>query len=197
MTTTEDVWFLYEKRNDYADLIIFNKNECDKTEYDFDPSYICLIYSEIGNESPIYPEKIGNEFNKCNFKRKVYIKPGEECPICYEAINHKSNAYLTGCGHSFHKTCIFKHYEIRRQFNPNCSLYCPMCRSCLGLEIKDHLYRYRYTYINHLDNLENFWLKKELMYCDICHCNKDHYIGMKKDCDTCKEYIDGKLLFGL
>lgn len=185
MTTAEDVWYLYEKKNTYKDLIKHDKTTDYIDNFDTD------LY-----ESPVNPEKIGNQFNSCNFKRKVYIKPGEECPICLENIVTKSNAYLTGCGHSFHKKCLFKNYEANRKMKANCSLNCPMCRSNLGLEIKECAHRYL-CYDNYLDQLENFWLRNEFMCCDICYNKKDHYIGMKKDCETCKQYINGELLFGL
>jgi hypothetical protein len=183
MTTAEDVLFLYERNNRYYNIL----EEDNYFEHD-----------ENGNEInlPIIPETIGNQYIKCNFKRKVYIKPGEECCICLDKIYTKTNAYLTGCGHSFHKKCLFKSYEVKRKSNPNCTLNCPLCRSNMGLDIKDLAYRYRYVSFNQLDNLENFWIKKDYMNCDICY-NRDHYIGMKKNCNICKKYCDGELLFGL
>lgn len=186
MSTAEDVLYLYERNS-------FHYDKLDES---------CLGYSlydlnEEENNLPILPETIGNQFIKCNFKRKVYIKPGEECSICFEKIMTKRNAYLTACGHSFHKKCLFKTYQVKRQTNPYCSLYCPLCRAKLGLDIKDLAYRYRYICTNQLDNLENFWLRNDFMCCDICPNGKNHYIGMKKDCDTCKKYQDGELLFGL
>lgn len=186
MSTAEDVLYLYERNSLYYD-----KSSELFLEYS--------VYDKNGDESnlPIFPETIGNIFIKCDMKRKVYIKPGEECSICLEKIMTKRNAYLTACGHSFHKNCLFKTYETKRQTNPYCSLLCPLCRAKLGLDIKDLAYRYRYICTNQLDNLENFWLRKNYLCCDICPSKNFHYIGMKKDCNYCKKYQDGDLLFGL
>ncbi len=190
MSTAEDVLYLYERNTLYYDKLNYKLNDS-FLEYS--------IYDTDGEESnlPIFPETIGNPFFKCNFKRKVYIKPGEECSICFDKIMTKKNAYLTACGHSFHKTCLFTTYEIKRQTNPYCSLNCPLCRAKLGLDIKDLAYRYRYIFNNQLDNLENFWIKKDFICCDICPSKNFHYIGMKNNCEDCKKYQDGDLLFGL
>ena len=184
MTTAEDVLYLYERNSLYYD----------------NPSELLYIYDTYDNGKPanlpVNPEIIGNSLVKCDFKRKVYIKPGEECPICFEKIITKKNAYLTACGHSFHKKCLFMTYEANRKVNPYCILKCPICRSNLGLDIKDLAYKYRYP-DNQLDTLENFWIRKDFMCCDICPSNKFHYIGMSKICNTCKKYQSGDIMFGI
>jgi hypothetical protein len=193
MTTAEDVWYLYEKKNRYEDLIQHNnENIIQYEEENYDYDYDKDLYG-----CPIIPDTIGNIFNKCNFNRKVYIKPGEECCICLDIISKKTNAYLTGCGHSFHKKCLFKSYEVKRKSNPNCTLNCPLCRAHLGLDIRDLAYRYSPVPDRYLDNLENYWLRNDFMCCDICPNKKNHYIGMKKDCNTCMKYQNGDILFGL
>jgi hypothetical protein len=173
MSTAEDVWYLYERNNKY---------------YNNEEKYIL----------PIEPETIGNQSNKCNFKRKVYIRPDEECSICLDKINKKSTAYLTGCGHSFHKKCLFNLYEIKRNYNPFCVLKCPICRTNMGLEISELSFKYHINLNNNLDRLENFWIKKDYLCCDICPNRvKIHYIGMNKKCKTCIKYHNGDILFGL
>lgn len=186
MSTAEDVLYVYERNSLYYD-----KLNNSFIEYS--------LYDENGEKNilPVFPETIGNPFIKCSFKRKVYIRPGEECSICYDKIMTKTNAWLTPCGHSFHKKCLFMSYEIKRQINPYCSLKCPLCRTNLGLDIKELGYRYRYVFSNQLDNLENFWIRKDFICCDICPAKNFHYIGMKKDCKYCKKFQNGDLLFGL
>lgn len=147
---------------------------------------VCYCFSE----EPIKTITIGNNEVPCNIKRKCYIKPGEECPICMESITNKSNAYLTCCGHSFHKKCIFKSMETFWQHNYAKNFKCPMCRTNLGMDI--HAINERYT-INdnsgYLDELENFWFKKDFRMAHTCRNNYDHYLGMKKDCSHCRKYV--------
>lgn len=50
---------------------------------------------------------------------KCYINPQEDCSICLEKICNKSDAYLTNCGHAFHKSCLFKTYENGRFHHKN------------------------------------------------------------------------------
>ena len=85
-----------------------------------------------------------------NLKIKHYIKIGDECPICYEKIYNRKNAYLSDCGHSFHYECIIT-YEYKNSFD---GIYCPICRQDMGIynDIKD---RYINTN-NSFDNLEDF-----------------------------------------
>ena len=65
-----------------------------------------------------------------NLKIKHYIKIGEDCPICYEPIYNRNNAFLTDCGHSFHYSCIID-YDYKNSFNRN-GVYCPICRQDMG-----------------------------------------------------------------
>ena len=87
-----------------------------------------------------------------NLKVKHYIKIGETCPICYDEINHKRNAFLTDCGHSFHYGCIID-YDYKNSFEKK-GVYCPMCRSDMGLyeDLKDQFKDSKNT----LDNLQDF-----------------------------------------
>jgi hypothetical protein len=76
------------------------------------------------------------------------------------------------------------------------NFYCPMCRSNLGMDIHDINERYN---INNdkkhynLDILENFWLKKDFTIAYVCRNNFDHYLGMKRGCKKCENYVsEGK-----
>jgi thiol-disulfide isomerase/thioredoxin len=90
-----------------------------------------------------------------NLQVKHYIKIGETCPICYDEIIHKKNAFLTDCGHAFHYDCIIE-YDYKNSFT-KMGIYCPICRGDMGLydNLKDN---------NSLNDLENFEMniKKKL-----------------------------------
>jgi len=45
-----------------------------------------------------------------------------DCPICMEDL-HKTDLFVTRCGHQFHGTCMIRHIKL----NDNC----PMCRGLL------------------------------------------------------------------
>lgn len=89
-----------------------------------------------------------------NLKIKHYIKIGEECPICYEAIYNRKDALLTDCGHSFHYSCIIK-YDYKNSFLKN-GVFCPVCRQDMGNynDIKD-IYKYKTNALDQLDDFEN------------------------------------------
>ena len=184
MATVEDVLPLYvrEPNKIYHDCV--KMKSIDNCPNCFDNK--CYCYSE----QPVKTITIGNTEVPCNLKRKCYIKLGEECPICMEVIMNKSNAYLTFCGHSFHKTCIFKSMETFWIHNYAKNYNCPMCRTNLGMDIHDINQRY---YINdnsnYLDELEQFWFKKDFYVAHTCRNRYDHYLGMKKNCIQCEKYI--------
>lgn len=180
MTTSEDVFWLYErnKTKEYIDCIKL----CKPCPNLFDNECLC------DSSDPILPLTIGEQTVKCRFKVKSYIKFGEECPICFDPIQHKKNAYLTGCGHAFHRKCLFNTFQAKWETKPFSTLKCPMCRAALGCP--DMLERYNCCYYeeqNFLDNLEDFWLCKEYRIPDFCHSG-NHYLGMQKDCRRCINY---------
>ena len=61
-------------------------------------------------------------------KQIARIRTGinDECPICYNTINHKSLCILP-CGHAFHKNCIIT--DIHSRTDKTDSYNCPICRS--------------------------------------------------------------------
>ena len=89
-----------------------------------------------------------------NLKVKHYIKIGDNCPICFDEINHRKNAFLTDCGHSFHYSCIMK-YEYSTYFTTN-GIMCPVCRQDMGnySDMKD-LYPYSKNEFDKLSDFEN------------------------------------------
>lgn len=175
MATVEDVFDLYERNSYYYHNCKGTK--CIQLNDDVECfCYLCMT---------VYPVTIGDATVPCSFKRKRYIKPKEDCSICLDKIVKKTDAYLTPCGHSFHKLCIFKTLENK----PFSSLKCPNCRSKIG---NPELIS-RYSGETELDRLENFWITKELENPVFCS-NKGsgpnvHYLGLNKGCNTCKNYV--------
>ena len=179
MSTIDDIYWLYErnKKTEYMDCVKLQK-ECPNL---YDSKCYCTP-TDI-----VLPITIGDSDIKCRFKVKTYIKINEECCICLESINHKNNAHLTECGHVFHKKCLFKVFEMKwmKLRRTPCVLKCPICRRSISEPEFD---RYIFDMGNYLDKLENFWIIKDFIIPKFCIYNKNHYIGMKKECKECKEY---------
>jgi hypothetical protein len=180
MTTAEDVFYLYERNLlYYTDCRKNGKRKCEVLENDND----CYCHLE----SIVQPFTIGNQYVPCNIKRKCYIKQGEICPVCIDPIMTKSKAFLTLCGHSFHKSCIFKAFEQKSKDKYASNFYCPICRTNLGMDVYDISVRYNVKAGN-LDTIENFMITKEYMMPHICSKGWDHYLGINNTCKTCKKY---------
>lgn len=150
--------------------------------------YNLYEYANVDKTNLILPIKMGNDEMHPRLNTKMYIKPFENCPICYDDIIRKSDAYLSVCGHGFHKKCIFKAYEAK-QLGKKCSVFrCPCCRTSLGTDVEEINEKYNLfnDEMNGLDVLENFWIKKDYTMPLICN---NHYLGMNKNCPNCKKYI--------
>lgn len=174
MTTTDDIFWLYDRNSSiYSDCIKLKK-EC-KNLIDG----VCYC----SENDIVKPVIIGDKYIKCRFKVKSYVKIGDECPVCLEPIFHKINAYITGCGHAFHRNCLFKVFETKWKMKPYSTLKCPICRASQGFP--EMLERYD-TDGNEIDILENFWITKDYNMGTFCY--KNHHIGMKKDCSMCIKY---------
>ena len=187
MSTSEDVYWLYERNSkQYTDCVKSgNKNTC-ATIWNNE----CYCHEN----APVCPFTIGHQDMECRMKVKTYIKHGEECPICMEKIISKKSAYLTGCGHSFHKLCIFKSFEAKWKKKYCSQFRCPMCRSNLGVIDMGDRYNTNTnttTNINRnicgLDQLENFWLTKDFKLTHFCG---NHFLGMNRQCSKCKIYVE-------
>ena len=141
----------------------------------------------------VMKNKIGN--NKCvsDLKRKMYVKPFDSCPICYDKIIRKTDAYLTPCGHEFHKKCIFEAYVAKQCAKLHSNFKCPCCRLSLGTDIEEIIEKYNFWNGTELDNLENFWHKKDFIMPHICP-RGGHWYGMNKECNCCKKYWKSGIL---
>ena len=149
--------------------------------------YNLYEYTNKNNESIILPIKMGNDEMKPKLNIKMYVRPFDNCPICYENIIRKSDAYLSVCGHGFHKKCIFKAYEAKQLLKP-CSVFrCPCCRTSMGTDMEEMNERYDLynEKTNGLDILESFWIKKDYTMPLICN---HHYLGMERNCIKCEKY---------
>jgi hypothetical protein len=143
----------------------------------------------------VFPFTIGDQYRPCALNVKCYIKPGDECPICYDKITTKKTAFMTDCGHHFHKKCLFKYVETKwfsKEYLSESN--CPMCRCNLGHP--EFIQRYRASYFNafpnkndnELDKLEDFWISKEYKLPLFCCNGYNHYLGMKNECEYCENY---------
>ena len=190
MTTAEDVFYLYERNSSYYHNCS-QQGKMNTCPDNWNNQCYCCANQEV------LPLTIGDQTIPCSIKRKCYIKPNEECPICLENIFRKKESYISGCGHSFHKLCIFKSMETQWNTKYASNYKCPMCRSNIGTDIHELGLRYKFTG-NSLDNLENYWLNKDLMLAQMCGNNYDHYIGMKNGCFNCSKYREkGDLVYEL
>jgi hypothetical protein len=182
MSTAEDVFYLYERNSriyhDYSDYEDCVNKTCN-----------CYI------NKVVRPLTIGDQDTPCNIKYRCYIRPGTECPICYEQILTKSSAFITNCGHHFHKKCLFKYIENKRLDTSYMNVVkCPICRCSIGYP--EFVQRYRSSYYsynnlhdeNQLDKLEDFWLCQDYKLPDFCDNGYNHYLGLNSNCFVCKHY---------
>lgn len=164
-------------------------------------------------EGLLLPFTIGDKRIPCSFKRKCYIKQGDECPICFDAIQTKRSAYITACGHSFHKACLSRYMEskwLSTKYTSNAR--CPMCRSNLGHP--EFIQRYQASYFSFeeehvsdsretksakgLDRLEDFWISCDCKIPSFCSHGYDHFLGIDKHCFLCLSYREkGDVLYEL
>lgn len=187
-----DVWWLHERNSRYY-YTCKDVNKCPNA----------LSFSEDGddkqclchNDQIVVPQQIGEWWQPADIKVRSYIPIGADCPICLSPIRQKRNAWITFCGHGFHRTCLMQSYNIYMN-NKNIIHYtncmpCPICRSmlptcCCGFEIT----RYHQIYgepRNELDVLEEFTQTCDLLIPMECLRCKE-YLGMKKNCDKCSKY---------
>ncbi len=118
----DDVFWLYERNANFYRCCKTNGNTMANCRTVWNNECYCYESEEI------QPRTIGDQTLPCRFHVKTYIPIGEMCPICLDGIYIKNNAYLTGCGHAFHKSCI---RSVLETF-PHKNLMCPFCRANLG-----------------------------------------------------------------
>lgn len=197
MSTAEDVFYLYERNSRYYHDCSQNGN-LDTCKDCWSNECYCHLKQDV------FPFTIGDQYVPCSIKVRCYIRPGDACPICCDPILTKSSAFITGCGHHYHKKCLFKYMETKwnstRYLSP---IRCPMCRCCLGHPELVQRYRASYFGINYkndneIDKLEDFWISCEYKLPSFCSNGYDHYLGISKDCFCCKEYREkGDIIYGL
>jgi hypothetical protein len=151
-------------------------------------------YSDLGEEKKLehYSKKLENKVNNISKLEDRIQNLTDECPICMEPILRKSDAYLTSCGHGFHKKCIFHAFQTKMEDNCFALFQCPMCRSKMGDVCIQGKYNVNSNEYNILDELENYWSKKDFTMCILCDNECDHYQGMKSDCELCIRYRKDK-----
>lgn len=195
MSTAEDVFYLYERNSSHY----YNCHETGNIEncnYGYTKECYCHLKQDV------LPLTIGDQHSPCNLKIRCYIRPGDECPICYEQILTKSSAFITCCGHQFHKKCMFKYIQSKwLSISYTSTARCPMCRCSLGHP--EFVQRYKASYFNisykndnELDKLEDFWISCDYKLPSFCSNGYDHYLGMNKECFCCLNYREnGELLY--
>lgn len=166
--TFEDVFYLYEYN--------YNNKQID-----------------INKEKIVYPLKIGCDGNACKLNKKCYIKQGDDCPICYDKIMTKSTAFITPCGHQYHKSCLFQYMKNKwNTMGYTALISCPICRR--KVEHPHFVRRYKSSYFSTnklnvpLDKLEDFWLSFEYSLPAYCSNGYDHYLGIMRECNCCKSF---------
>ena len=202
MTTMEDVFYDFENYD--IDLILNKKKLGGRTpipskrpSYEHNEFELSPFFEESKNDDsmlePIEPviEKKKTEYNISIFKKKYYIRPNQECPICLEPILTKSSAFLTPCGHGYHKICMHRAFQVK-WLSKQGGICCPLCRYSDVSDYCVEKYCCWNENANELDCLENFWLNIDYTLGTPC-VDSDHYIGFKKNCKFCQKYRNVEL----
>jgi Ring finger domain len=169
----DTVWYVWDRNYYY-----YNKASDENLE-------------ENSNRQAVYPCIIGDcGFSKPTLSKKCYIGFGELCSICIEPIIYRKTAWLTSCGHTFHRNCLKELYYYDKQHIVNKytnEIPCPNCREglvecCMGIYCFE-----RYSDENGLDRLENNYEQIEKQLYQICwKCSRA--VGMNKNCNNCLNY---------
>ncbi len=213
--TLDDIFYVHERNR----LFYYDCNK--QKNIDKCPSKKLLGKCICTQNCPVNPNVICEEYDIClkcnphshNISKKMYIKMGEECPICFEGIYFRKNAFLTPCGHVFHKTCLHNsHISNLISKIKICeeSLACPICRFNIPTEhfynpIKYFIYKKRIEEIDTTNNaeiikninfvitLDNLLENLEYNYPALCifSNNKRHFLGMNKNCAVCLKFHEG------
>lgn len=147
---------------------------------------ICQSNCNCHYNQLVLPESIGNNDFTRKINNKMYVWSQETCIICMDKINLKSNAYLTDCGHCYHKKCLTNYFHHIRM-NTSKNMKCPMCRCNLGSPILNERYNLYHKDMNSLDTLEDFNIEM-LHICESSTRENNHYLGMDSNCSKCIYY---------
>lgn len=183
MATAEDIFWVYEPERFVKYQQCANMADCPNNF-----NGCCDCYEN--SNSNIIPLRIGMGQHKPHLNVKTYIRPNQECPICLDPITHRPTAYLSVCGHGFHKECISKTYVANTRQKCMSQLKCPICRHTLGNDIEYITERYT-SDLGTIDSVENFWNIYPHNIPTICrkmHNNQYHTLGCNNTCSRCLDY---------
>jgi len=149
---------------------------------------LSVFENSIEKNQIVYPHSIkeNGDNKKYTSKDKLYIKIMDECPICLEMITSKRNAYLTDCGHAFHKTCM--HKLVFQNINASC----PMCRNVHGIGPINLFSDESHRFVNKNDDFE---FCGEFKYPKLCYeCWKIEGWDFNKhiSCEQCIKFRFGE-----
>ncbi len=149
-----------------------------------------LLFSVHEKKNSYYSKSgIGDDGCPMWLHIKAYVRHGEECSICYEPITSKRNCWLTFCGHTFCRKCLIQSRVAYTIPVWNGQFPCPLCREILPYDFSENLNEYSMP--NGLDRLESFWDSIEFRtpwQCSGTGWEKNHNLGMKKECPDCQSY---------
>ena len=185
--------------------------------------YHIIIYYNKKFRNKIHCNEIFRKINKNTIieylKTGLYINPKIDiCCICLDNFKTEKNAFITECGHKYHKTCIFKYLWIN---NKSDCCYCRNIHGC-GTSISFHTemisnnitiakeFNKNNGYYNEEDNLQdknfskNMWKNMNIL-CEIneydsllnyivfnyycTDCDSSNYIKNRHKCKKCYNYV--------
>ncbi len=113
---------------------------------------------------------------------RQYIRIGEECPICYEGIFTQTNAFLTLCGHAFHRLCLMQSHQTASLELGRDLFLCPLCREDQPGIFGEPL-RFK-------DKMANYEMYSEFYFANECSdLDFDtNLVGMNSKCKSCLKY---------
>jgi hypothetical protein len=169
------------------------------------------MYKNVVENINCYGFSSGHRFKKrlIKYKEEVldylkiprYINPNSDvCCVCLEGIISKSNAYITNCGHKFHKTCLYDCSNHDDEMN------CPYCRcegaisNSIGSIIEDFEYPQSFMGsdvigVSRTVSLLNDWDPSigHLLIDSVCNrCFQRNRIKYRHKCMKCHEFVYGK-----
>lgn len=185
-----NIWSLHQRNGSYYyNCFNHGNKECrrithkdDEVEEEIaDDSGYCMCHSN----QAWAPLEIGFKYFRPTLACKTYIRPGEECAICTEPVLYRSDAYLTLCGHSFHRSCTANWVDKCTDIQPGC----PLCRDIIPCGEQES------TCVSNaastgLDRLEDFWWNIHTRSVQLCSSSRDpqHPLGTNKYCVGCVVY---------
>ena len=149
---------------------------------------IISVFERCNNNEILYSYSITetNTHKQYTLKDKLYIKKFDECPICLEGITSKQNAYLTQCGHAFHKKCM--HQLV---FN-NVNASCPICRNIHGIGPLNLFVDDTHRFVNKKEDYEFCGEFKYPRLCTECFKIEGWNFNQCISCEQCNKFRFGE-----